>query len=246
MGLFGKKTSDGKGLPAPDELHFTFTPAAPQQVGQRPSVSIPSERVARVRSAINYGIDDAIKLVRGLPRQNLDDVIVADIIKQTLASVDVYISDIIEDAGRKENEINEESRRIEEDIAELTSKMEALKQELISLQEQLNETMSVRAFLRKALDQKLNESYDAASAVDAEYDSESDVAHPIEGEHLPGDDDFEIDGRTAPKSRSIDVDPRDTRSAGRADPIQDPEKTPRKSRWDSSSIFGPINKPQQG
>lgn len=246
MGLFGKKTSDGKGLPAPEELHFTFTPAAPQQTGQRSTVSRPSERVARVRSAINYGIDDAIKLVRGLPRQNLDDVIVADIIKQTLASVDVYISDIIEDAGRKENEINDESRRIEDDIAELTSKMEALKLELISLQGQLNETMSVRAFLRTALDQKLNETFDASGAVESEYDAETGLSHPIEGEHLPGDDDFEIDGRAAPKSRSIDVDPRDTRSAGRADPFQEPENPPRKSRWDSSSLFGPINKPQQG
>ena len=246
MGLFGKKTSDGQGLPAPEELHFTFTPAAQQSTSQRGTVSMQTERVARARSAINYGIDDAIKLVRGLPRQNLDDAIVADIIKQTLASVDVYISDIIEDAGRKENEINDESRRIEDDIAELTSKMEALKQELISLHGQLNETMSVREFLRKALDQKLNETYDASSTVDSEYDPESNLSHPIEGEHLPGDDDFEIDGRAAPKSRSIDVDPRDTRSAGRADPFQEPENTPRKSRWDSSSLFGPINKPQQG
>lgn len=236
MGIFNKKTPGGKGLPAPEELHFGFTPTSPDAGGGHSTVS-EQPRPMKTRSTIKYGIDEAMKLVRGLPKKHLDDAVVASIIKQTLASVDVYLSDIIEDAGRKEAEIGEESHRIEDDIAELTAKMRALKQELVVLQGQLDETVAVRNFLRKALDQKLEESYEANHAFASDHD-----VRPIEGEHISGlSAEFDIDGH-AGDAKTSDHDTYGSQPKASADlfssSTRPTEGATRKPKWDTASIYG--------
>lgn len=237
MGIFNKKSPGGKGLPAPEELHFGFNPSergSDSGYSEAPEQSRPT----KVRSTTNYGIDQAIKLVRALPKNDLDEVVVASIIKQTLASVDVYLSDIIEDAGRKESEIAVDSHRIEDDISELASKMRALKQDFVVLQGQLDETVTVRNFLRKALDQKLDESYEANRS----YESDPDAESAIEGEHLSGlNAEFDIDGH-AGGAKSADHETVDKHPKASADPYASPGRTTegvvRKPRWDTASIYG--------
>lgn len=244
MGIFSKKTLGGKGLPAPEDLHFGFKPSA-HETSSGHTDTAEQPRPFKTRSTASYGIDEAIKLVRALPKKHIDDAVVAGIIKQTLASVDVYLSDIIEDAGRKEGEIAEESRRIEDDIAELTAKMRALKQELVVLQGQLDETVAVRNFLRKALDQKLDESYEATRQFETDHDSKA-----IEGEHLSGlSAEFDIDGH-AGGAEAADHDSFNGHKAS-ADPFPNPARSTdgavRKPRWDTASIYGisdARNKPQ--
>lgn len=245
MGIFSKKTPSGKGLPAPEDLHFGFKPSA-QEASSGRADAAEQPRSFKTRSTTSYGIDEATKLVRALPKKHIDDAVVAGIIKQTLASVDVYLSDIIEDAGRKEGEIAEESRRIEDDIAELTAKMRALKQELVALQGQLDETVGVRNFLRKALDQKLDESYEATRLYETDHD-----AQPIEGEHLSGlSAEFDIDGH-AGDTKMADHDSNNGHPKASAEPFPSPARSTdgavRKPRWDTASIYGisdARNKPQ--
>lgn len=98
-----------------------------------------------------YSIDQAIKLVRSLREHKVNAVIIAQIMQQTLESVDIHFNDIISDANRKESAIVSETERKDQEIQELNRKFEALRDEKQRLQRELQETMAVREFLQQAV-----------------------------------------------------------------------------------------------
>jgi len=99
-----------------------------------------------------YGINQATKLVRSFQKHNISSNVIAGIMKQTLASVEIHFTDIIDDAKRKETAVQTESEKKDKQIEEATRKCEALKEEKTKLQEVLKETISVREFLLQAMD----------------------------------------------------------------------------------------------
>ena len=94
---------------------------------------------------LNYGIEDAIKLMRKLPSVNTE--IVVSVVKTTLESTNVQVPDIIADAERKEQSIHKRTAQLEKEIAELEQKIAKRNEEIATLQTDLQETTKVKEHL---------------------------------------------------------------------------------------------------
>jgi hypothetical protein len=96
-----------------------------------------------------YGIGDAIQLMRSLPvDQNVD--LVVQVIRATLASTNVRVRDIIEDAHRKEKATEAGIATLHGKVADLERELEARRQEIVALEADLQETMAVTERLELA------------------------------------------------------------------------------------------------
>ena len=96
-----------------------------------------------------YGIGDAIMLMRSLPvDQNVD--LVVQVIRATLASMNVKVQDIIEDARRKEQAIESGIQELHGKVAQLERELEARRQEIVGLEVDLKETNAVKERLQLA------------------------------------------------------------------------------------------------
>ena len=112
-----------------------------------PDVSMPS-RLPPPTSRV-YGIGDAIQLMRSLPvDQNVD--LVVQVIRATLASMNVRVQDIIEDASRKEQATEAGIASLHGQIAELEHELDARRQEIVGLESDLQETIAVKNRLQLA------------------------------------------------------------------------------------------------
>ena len=90
-----------------------------------------------------YGIADAILLMRSLPvDQNVD--LIVQVIRATLASMNVKVGDIIEDAVRKEKATEAGIAALHGKVAELERELEARRQDIQGLEVDLKETTSVK------------------------------------------------------------------------------------------------------
>src|SRR5262245_31032584 len=108
MGFFGKRGEDK--LIVPDDGDFSDSPMEQVSLAQKPAAP-PPKPVEDERT--NFSIDQAIELMRALPAASEQNVqLVVTIIKTTLESLKVRVSDIIEDASRKQ-------KRLEERVADL-------------------------------------------------------------------------------------------------------------------------------
>ena len=103
-----------------------------------------------------YTIDQAVKLVRSLQKHRVSAEVIAGIMQQTLASVDIHFTDIIADAKRREAQIHTDSEAKSQQITELTQKLEKLKEEKVKLQEECKEITVVREFLQQSAPEKPN------------------------------------------------------------------------------------------
>jgi hypothetical protein len=96
-----------------------------------------------------YGIGDAILLMRSLPvDQNVD--LIVQVIRATLASMNVRVQDIIEDARRKEQATEAGIQELHTKVAELERDLEARRQEILGLEGDLKETSAVKERLQLA------------------------------------------------------------------------------------------------
>ena len=96
-----------------------------------------------------YGIAEAIQLMRSLPiDQNVD--LVVRVIRATLASLNVRVQDIIDDATRKEKTTQEGIAALHGKVAELEKDLEARRREITALEADLKETTSVKERLQLA------------------------------------------------------------------------------------------------
>jgi hypothetical protein len=114
-------------------------PPRPPMMSAPPAV--PARRV--------YGIGDAIMLMRSLPvDQNVD--LIVQVIRATLASLNVRVQDIIEDARRKEQATEAGIQALHDKVAELERELDARRQEIVGLEGDLKETTAVKERLQLA------------------------------------------------------------------------------------------------
>ena len=118
-----------------------------EQFPPRPPVMTPPPPASAARRV--YGIGDAIMLMRSLPVDQNTDLIV-QVIRATLASMNVRVQDIIEDARRKEQATEAGIEELHGKVAELERDLDARRQEIVGLEADLKETSAVKERLQLA------------------------------------------------------------------------------------------------
>jgi len=96
-----------------------------------------------------YGIAEAIQLLRGLPVDQNPDLVVR-VVRATLASLSVHLSDIIEDANRKQKGTQERIASEHAKVAELEKQLADHRKEIAALEADLKETSTVKDRLQAA------------------------------------------------------------------------------------------------
>jgi hypothetical protein len=138
-----------------------ITPAPPEQAPPHP----PQEGLAEpqmpattanasaipppAQRSVPYGIDDAIRLMRALPVDDRIDLM-AHVIKTTLESLNVHVSDIVADAIAREESLRGRITQFQAIIARYEREIEMRRQEIARLEAELAETTNVRERLRLA------------------------------------------------------------------------------------------------
>ncbi len=97
----------------------------------------------------HYGIEQAITLMRALPVDQNPALVVA-VIKTTLESLKVKVSDIIHDAARKQKDLEERVSNLKRAIADFEKEIETRKEEIGRLEADHKETTAVRGRLELA------------------------------------------------------------------------------------------------
>jgi len=120
--------------------------ADPPRVGEL--VALPSSG-APASSRGGYSIADAIQLMRSLPVDQNTDLVVR-VVRATLASVNVKVQDIIEDAARKEKSIQDGIAVLHGKVKELEKELEGKRREISALETELKETTGVKERLQMA------------------------------------------------------------------------------------------------
>jgi hypothetical protein len=108
-----------------------------------------SKRTLNRPQAPRYGVNDAIKLLRQLPETG-DVTVLMTIVKKTLETAGIKVSDIITDAQEHRQKIHGKIQRLETEIRKLEKLMTARNREIKLLTEQLTETEQVQELLELA------------------------------------------------------------------------------------------------
>ncbi len=109
-----------------------------------------------------YGINKAIELMRSLPADNVE--LVVQVVKHTLESTKIQISTIIEDASRKQSDIQGRIKVLQGEIAEFEREIATRKEEISGLEADYAETTTVKDRLVLAEDLSKKEKKAAAAA----------------------------------------------------------------------------------
>jgi hypothetical protein len=112
-----------------------------------PAVVPPAARAAG--AAPKYGIAETIQLMRALPGDQNGELVVR-VVRATLASLNVHLPEIIEDAARKEKTVRDRIADFHAKNAELEKQLEAHRKEIATLEADLKETTSVKERLQVA------------------------------------------------------------------------------------------------
>jgi hypothetical protein len=119
MSIFGKKSEEEQSL----------GPKVPGKAG-----------------APKYGIGDVIRLLRTLPVDQHADLVVR-VIRTTLESVEVHVSDLIQDAAKQEEKLGQRIGVLRTEMSELTKQIETRRDEVSRLEADLAETQSAKGRL---------------------------------------------------------------------------------------------------
>jgi hypothetical protein len=139
-------SSDGDFNDSPVETVSLSGGAPTGRAGGGPAPATPAP-VEEDRPA--YGIENAIQLMRALPvDQNVE--LVVQVIKTTLESLRVKVADIIEDASRKQQNIESRISSLKAAIAEFEKEIAQRKEEIARLEADHAETTAVKARLELA------------------------------------------------------------------------------------------------
>jgi hypothetical protein len=148
MGLFGKKGDDKHATPQHEEGDFSDSPVEQVSLSARPAA--PAHRPIDDERP-QYGIDQAIELMRALPPSSEQNVeLVVTIIKTTLESLKVRVSDIIDDASRKQKRLEERVADLKREIGDFEKEIQTRKEEIGRLEGDHAETSSVKGRLELA------------------------------------------------------------------------------------------------
>lgn len=162
MGLFDKrKKSDDFDSPvesidlsAPPEPEPVPEPAPRALASEEPIRNAQTEREPDPEperddwEPPSYGINDAIQLMRALPQDNVE--LVVQVVKRTLESTKVKVSHIIEDASRKQENIEGRIGVLKREIADFESEIATRKEEIAKLEADHDETSTVKDRLQLA------------------------------------------------------------------------------------------------
>ncbi len=96
-----------------------------------------------------YGIAETIQLMRTLPADQNAELVVR-VVRATLASLEVRLPDIIEDAMRKQKVVREKIADFHAKNAELEKQLEANRKDIAALEADLQETTEVKDRLQMA------------------------------------------------------------------------------------------------
>jgi hypothetical protein len=96
-----------------------------------------------------YGIAEAIQLMRTLPVDQNPDLVVR-VVRATLASLNVHLPDIIEDANRKQKTISERIAAVHVQVADLEKQLDTHRKEIAGLEAEMKETTGVKERLQMA------------------------------------------------------------------------------------------------
>lgn len=166
MKLFGGKKGDEKGLATEDEAGYYDSPvetvslADSRPAGGRGNSGSAAGTIGGAQQQQqqqhvddeprpHYGIDQAIQLMRALPVDQNPELVVA-VIKTTLESLKVKVSDIIVDADKKTKDLEERTANLRRAIADFEKEIETRREEIGRLEADHKETTSVRARLEMA------------------------------------------------------------------------------------------------
>jgi hypothetical protein len=160
MGLFDKRKMKGDDFDSPVEnIDLSEAPEpepepADAHAGLAPptAASPPSARdddaprrapePAEDFDAPPYGIDDAIQLMRALPQDNVE--LVVQVVKRTLESTRVKVKTIIDDATRKQSDIEGRIGVLTREISEYEQEIATRKHEIDRLEADHSETTTVK------------------------------------------------------------------------------------------------------
>jgi predicted nucleic acid-binding Zn-ribbon protein len=109
----------------------------------------PSKSAAAPPPPKRFGIDRAIQLMRSLPT-NQNPELVAMVITTTLESVDMHVSEIIEDARSRQADLEARIGTIKARNSALEKEIEVGVDEIVKLEASLAETLSVKERLEAA------------------------------------------------------------------------------------------------
>jgi hypothetical protein len=96
-----------------------------------------------------YGIADAIQLLRGLPVDQNPELVVR-VVRATLASLNVHLSDIIDDAAKKQKATQDRIASEHSKVADLEKQLAEHRKEIAALEADLKETTTVKDRLQMA------------------------------------------------------------------------------------------------
>ncbi len=96
----------------------------------------------------SFGIDKAIQLMRTLPTDNIE--LVVQVVKLTLESTRIKIATIIDDASRRQDDIQGRIKVLKEEIAEFEKEIAQRREEIAGLDADFTETSMVKDRLQLA------------------------------------------------------------------------------------------------
>ena len=94
---------------------------------------------------MNYGIQDAIELIRQLP--NVDSDVIIAVVRKTLESTKIHVAEIIADAQKREQAIGSRTTALTSKIDNLQNQIAELNKEIKQLNSDLKETTRVKGLL---------------------------------------------------------------------------------------------------
>ena len=143
MAFFGKKIEETPSVPVPA--------AVPERAHQQPTsqtrVSGRSSEEAHSSTTqggqMVFGIDNAIALMRSVPMDQNADLVIK-VVRATLESLNVRVSDIVRDAEKRQGELEGRISVLKGEIGTLEKQMELRVAEIVRLEAAHSETSTIR------------------------------------------------------------------------------------------------------
>lgn len=141
-------TAAAEPAPAPRAARDTGNPPTAEAAKEQPKEHPKMQPVRGTPEHEDYGIDKAIELMRTLPQENIE--LVVQVVKFSLQSVGIQLPSIIEDAIRRQKDIQGRIGVLKGEIAELEQEIKTRKEEIDRLEADHRETSMVRERLELA------------------------------------------------------------------------------------------------
>ncbi len=159
MGLFDRKKGDDKPQ-AQNEDDFNDSPVETVSLSDaKPAAARPAAAAAKPAPAaapaddevrLQYGIEQAIQLMRALPVADSNVELVVGVVKTTLESLKVRIADIIADAARKQKDLEGRVERLQKEIVDFEKEIADRRGTIAKLEADHAETSMVKQRLELA------------------------------------------------------------------------------------------------